>query len=418
MPLERTPSSNGSARRASYEEESGGSGGAAEPLQPPVFLIPAPTLESFVPKKKIDDKREEEEIDFTASRGKGDHVFGGVGTGGRGGGTGERGGRDSGAQEMEQAPEEARQETPRSPSVVEGGVGAACSDAGSGSGSGPVRKSSRALSAGEGRSSVRLSDARGGFIVGTVMGAKRRNGSGGGGDADGGFFPSPTGPGKGGYDVEADEIADDGDEERSRGGRSRGRRHGREVEGLCYDSAGEWASDGSDGLPAVLAVRKPAKNGDAGSTEVPMEGEVFAGGLEEETEMASRALRSTAQGTGESMLERDVDGVFSGGKTAVEAAVFSSRGKAEENDAAEKEERPRWEGGPGRSVSVRDRVLALSSAIEKQSLQRSDRSLSGSGRSLTGKPGSGARRLCLLFVPFEPLHRSVLDRSFAQFSWG
>lgn len=404
MPLERTPGSDGFLRRASHEEEGGGcSAGVAEPLQPPVFFIPAQSLESFVPKKENGDKREEEEIDFTASRGKGDHVFGGLGTGGRGDGTGEGGGRDSGAQEMEQAPEEARQEAPRSPSVVESGVGAACSEAGSGSGSGPVRKSSRALSAGEGRSSVKLSDARGGFIVGTGMGVKRRNGSSGGGDADGGFFPSTTGAGKGGYDVEADEIADDGDEERSRGGRNRNRRHGREIEVVCYDSAGEWASDGSDGLPAVLAVRKPAKNGSVKSTEIPMEGEVFAGGLEVEMETASRALKNRAQGTGESMLERDGDGVFPGivvkeGKTAVEAAVFSSRGKTEENDAVEEKERPRWESGSGRSVSVRDRVLALSSTIEKQ---KSDRSLSGSGRSLSGKSGPGARCVCLFFVPFR-----------------
>lgn len=406
MPLERTPGSNGFVRRVSHEEEAGGcSAGVAEPLQPPVFFIPAPSLESFVLKRENGVKIEEEEIDFTASRGKGDHVFGGLGTGGRGDGTGEGEGMDSGAQEMEQAPEEARQETPRSPSVVESRIGAEGSDAGSGSGSGPVRKSSRALSAGEGRSSVRLSDARGGFIVGTGIGAKRRNGSSGGGDADGVFFSSPTGAGKGGYDVEADEIADDGDEERSRGGRNRNRRHGQEVEVVCYDSAGEWASDGSDGLPAVLAVRKPAKNSDVRSTEIPMEGELFMGGLEVEMDTASRALENTAQGTGGSMLKRDVDGVFPGtvtkeGNPVEEAVAFSSRGKTEENDAAGEKERPRWESGSGRAVSVRDRVLALSSAIEKQSLQKSDRSLSGSGRSLSENPGPGARRLCLFFVPF------------------
>ncbi|CAM9215574.1 unnamed protein product [Scytosiphon promiscuus] len=105
---------------------------------------------------------------------------------------------------------------------------------------------------GEERSGVRLSDARGGFISGGSV------------------------PRRASSVEEADEIPGEGDEEEAKAG---GRRRGSgassfgygdlapEVEGACYDSAGDWASDGSDGLPAS-AGESALEEEHAGSSEL------------------------------------------------------------------------------------------------------------------------------------------------------
>lgn len=232
----------------------------------------------------------------------------GVGGGGDGsavgGAAGGEGRDDSDAQEMEQAPEAVRFEHSISSNRSSRADLEVAGQEGLGDGGPPgeagVREGGAVGSAREARgrpkkderSGVRVSDARGGFIGGSgVKGNRhRKNSSGGsnGGSNGGGVgraYSSPTGAAKGGYDVEEDEMADDGEEENSRAGRRGGGGRGRSggsggggegggerttgllrsrkdipvLESICYDSAGDWASDGSDGMPAVLSAYKPGE---------------------------------------------------------------------------------------------------------------------------------------------------------------
>ena len=376
------------------EGEVGGAAPGSSPA-PPLFAIPAPALESFVP------QRGEEEVDFNASRGKGDHFLGGVGgEEGKGGAGGSVGGESQGggAQEMEQAAEEARQEdAPQKLASAANSSGA-----------------TRGLASGNERSGVKLSDARGGFILGTMKVEKNRNSSAGGPD----IFSSPSGAGKGGYDLEADEIADDGDEEEqrrmatggdgssgnggSRGGR--GERKLRSRETICYDSAGEWESDGSDGLPAVLAVRKTEEVDRAGSSLPPLE----APGGDAPAAMAGGGTRAASSHRArEGVRERGEDAVSSGlpvgkGTAPLPPPMFSGVGKAiedhdDEGDGADpSREEKKEDSAGGRAVagleklelggrmSVRERVLALSAAASERdsSLRKVFRGGSGAGKTL------------------------------------
>eukprot|EP00903_Cladosiphon_okamuranus_P012628 g11814.t1 len=269
--------------------EAGGEAGAARGggggLPPPAFAIPSPPLASFTRHAVDGDESNEEpeEIDFNASRGKegygisrggssGSGVSGGTGGGGGGSGGGAEEAEE--AEEAEQAAEEVREQGPPSFSAA---VGAATGSGGTNTSGAPGTATAAAAAARrrssdgggfksrpkrEERSGLRLSDARGSFIGGSMVK------SAGGGHRQGKKSVE-----------EADEMAyegeeDDGDEEgRSRRWSSAGRRgsaasslpssswqhprkRAQEIEAECYDSAGDWGSDGSDGLPAVLAARK------------------------------------------------------------------------------------------------------------------------------------------------------------------
>lgn len=428
-------------------------------LPPPAFAIPPPPLKSFVRQRGPSDDSDahsdeesdmndtdcdDEEAGFNASRGKGDvsvHVdgvssnAGGVGVGGGGGGGGDGGSarRGSGAQEME---EEARQGS--------GGSSPARALSASMPASARVLKEARVRrSSGDGRSGVRLSDARSSFIGGAMKGggggaSQGRKSSDGGGSVEGNgergederVYSSPIGAGKGGYDVEADEMAgEEGDEESRRGLKGRrsssrmgrnaggggggdnrvdesyelrpssslssaaaGRRGTPEIEVVCYDSAGDWGSDGSDGLPAVLAARK--LTGTEESTDEAPGGASLPGSARPRSSLSMTSDKekdgqeafmagispAVGQSAGESALEEEPPAGSSGlavGEGTAAPPISPDRmngnvnvdskgdgnGDGEDGPPAQPvspaAQRKAW-GGGGSGVSVRDRIAALS----------------------------------------------------------
>lgn len=268
-------------------------------MSPPAFAIPAPPITSFV----LLSGAEEEEVDFSASRGKSDVVPRRTSGGKARDYDGDDGGGEEGMgeeQELEQAPEETREKSPPpsaqrhavsaplvSTLVAEGvvvddddGEGATGMSLAVGPAARAAAVSRRGGGAGLGKDDVqrpggKVSDARGTFY-GKMKGTTNRE------TAAVSSRSSPlTGAGKGGYEVEADEMADEGGGEKDSAGTTRGRggpggrrrSSSRDPTVVCYDSAGEWGSDGSDGLPPVVAattsrrqLSSPSSDSVAGAT--------------------------------------------------------------------------------------------------------------------------------------------------------
>lgn len=81
-------------------------------------------------------------------------------------------------------------------------------------------------------------------------------------------LPTGAGAGKGSYDVEADEMADEAQEEKGSAVAKGGRRTSSlNPDVVCYDSAGEWASEGSDGLTPVLRANLSRRRSSGGYTD-------------------------------------------------------------------------------------------------------------------------------------------------------
>ncbi|CAN0309413.1 unnamed protein product, partial [Ectocarpus sp. 12 AP-2014] len=335
-------------------------GGAA--LPPPAFAIPSPPLRSFAQHggDDDDDRQGKEEVDLNASRGKEGDGAGNREAGSRdGGGSGAGGGGGGGvSQEMEHAAEEAREEERHAPSSggdataaaagnglgVTGAAAAAAaavprrkSDGGgrarstSGEGSGTKGRAKR-----EERSGLRLSDARGSFI--------------------GSSTPVKAAAAVTGRAEEQDEMAAEGEEEEDKGGGGRGsggggglrrrgsgassfnyvrRRTSASEEGeVCYDSAGDWGSDGSDGMPAVLANRR--RSAAADDEAPPPAAEAAAAGDSEEH---ARSLRGSDVGANsDPVQEKETLPAAAGGGGGGAAVVRAGQSAGE---SALEEEQPR-----------------------------------------------------------------------------
>lgn len=272
--------------REDAETGAGAIASALDEAPPPAFTISAPRRSSFALHKPDGGRGAmNEEIDFNASRGKCDEVsINGVGretdgagrVGGRSGvgdevGSKGDGGRETvrGDLEIEQAAEETRQDvSPRSsslppPTPTRAGLGGVDSEGNS-----------------RGRSRDRLSDPRGGLVRQKALPrlSPGRLSRAAGGDSGGDEICSPVaGAGKGEYGVEADEMADEGEEDAvddsKAAKRARGRRRPVDrrasapvPDATCYDSAGEWASDGSEGCPPVLGSHSDGRRSSVDSS--------------------------------------------------------------------------------------------------------------------------------------------------------
>eukprot|EP00752_Nemacystus_decipiens_P001367 g1356.t1 len=406
----------------------GGGGGG---LPPPAFAIPSPPLASFTrpPGDGDESDREEEEVDFNASRSKeGDGIGGGGGGGGggsaEGSGPGGRGGSGGGgAEEAEQAAEEVREQPPPPYSAAVDNATTTSSGGNNSSrlpGAAPARRSSdgggfKSRAKKEERSGVRLSDARGGFIGGSMVkgagaGSHRQDRS----SVEEADEMAGEGEGYGGGEKGKGRIRRQWPSagRRSSGASSsassswRPRNRAQEIEVDCYDSAGDWGSDGSDGLPAVLAARKKGTAEDTAAETAAAAGEGHArrtgsslsmGGAAEgadvghaesgtvqqkatEAEAAGGADATAGQSAGESALEEEDPGssgltvgegtappappagTMSPGRAAAIAAAAARRkssggGSSREGSGGS---RGGGGGGGGGGGTVRERVAALS----------------------------------------------------------
>lgn len=305
-------------------------GGGAPP--PPAFSIPSPPLASFARQGPNDDVNGDddiqEEVDFTASRGKEMDGIGGSGSGSGGGG-----GIGDGSQNAEHAGREAKEheslpDSPPTPNpalatrtaslsasssrhslIAAGGKDDAESKTGQASAQATAR-GVKPREKREERSGVRLSDARGGFIITGGTASRRASSS---SSAAAGHHRRD----RSSMD-EPDEIPGEGDEEETKGGGGARRRGSgassfgygdlvaEEAEAACYDSAGDWASDGSDGLPAAAGrgARGP-KSSSLLSRESVGNGDSDAGSREEEEEEEERGAARAGQSAGESALEEE-----------------------------------------------------------------------------------------------------------------
>lgn len=313
------------------DSDAGGAGVFA-----PAFTMPSPPVKSFIlkPPEGVNTVPGGEEIDFNASRAKWDEVDGsGVDEGGTsglvGGEVGDGDGEDASDgtprrsiiklmrddMELEQAAEETRQDTsPRTMSPVllsglpastlplppptpttaggakeeddEGGI----TSGGNDTGASPASEKSRSdRPKRDERPGARVSDPRSGFIhvkgpTNKISPSSIHSGS-----------PAPTtcsrgrveddlcspvaGAGKGVYELEADEMADEGEDTVNGMGVGLGGGSGRrrrvmgsrrtskaDLGGACYDSAGEWASDSSDDWAPLLASTSVSRRSTVGST--------------------------------------------------------------------------------------------------------------------------------------------------------
>lgn len=369
----------------------GGGGSAAQPHaggdSPPAFTIPAPRLESFLLGAGSDKDGDEDEDELNLSRGKYDGIPGSMGGRGvddlarEGTGSTREGSGGEGTHELEQAAEESREPSPqksqqRSPAlsaslvsalvaedvIIEDDDGSADKDAGKTIAVGPAARAAAAGAASggvstaapagrgkydsvDGRPGAKVSDRQGTFFK-SIKGVSERATA----ALQGRSSPPPgAGAGKGSYGVEAEEMPDEAKDDKQFAVGQKGNRNGR-VSGkpesdVCYDSACEFASDGSEGLTPAQAATLTSHRQSSGAS-------------------------SSDKGSSRSLLSKEAavngDGVVTNGRDHNEdAGSGKTRASADDTDAAAVPQ------------------AAGESALEESAAQ------GGSGGGAVGAPGKG-----------------------------